>query len=233
MAGKEINKIPLHVAIIPDGNRRWAKSKGLIASEGHRRAGSYNHIKELFDEAKKLGVKCLSFWGFSTENWKRDKKEIDEIFKLVLNAINEWRNDAHENKIRFVHVGRKDRLPKDIINEFRKLEEETKEYKDFKVVICLDYGGRDEIIRAVNKIIADGKKSITEEEFSKYLDTNDIPDPDLIIRTSGEKRLSGFMPFQSAYSELYFSDLYFPDFGGSELRKAVEDYSQRQRRFGK
>ncbi|MCX8159223.1 MAG: polyprenyl diphosphate synthase [Candidatus Pacearchaeota archaeon] len=227
------SKVPLHVAIIPDGNRRWAKEKGMISTDGHRKASSYEHIKELFDEAKILGVKYLSFWGFSTENWTRDKKEIDEIFKLVKDAIIRWEKEAHKNKIRFIHIGRKDRLPRELVSDFEKLEEMTKNYNDFNVLICLDYGGRDEIIRAVNRILADKKTKISEEEFMNYLDTKGIPEPDLIIRTGKERRLSGFMPFQSVYSELYFSDVYFPDFDACELREAISEYLKRERRFGK
>jgi len=226
------NKIPVHLCIIPDGNRRWAKSKGLIASAGHKRAGSYEHIKDLFDAARNLGVKYLSFWGFSTENWKRDKKEIDAIFELVSKAVKEWRKEAVENKIRFRHIGRKDRLPKDLIEEIDKLEKETKDYRDFNVQICLDYGGRDEIVRAVNKALRFGLKEIDENKFSELLDTNSIPEPDLIIRTSGEKRTSGFMPFQSAYSELYFSDVHFPDFDACELENAISEFGKRKRNFG-
>jgi len=233
MADKEKNKTLLHLAIIPDGNRRWAKSKGLVATEGHRKASSKKHIEELFNEARKLGVKYLSFWGFSTENWNRDKKEIDEIFNLVLNAAKEWRKDIEKNKIRFIHIGRKDRLPKNLSDELAKLEEETRNYSDFFVLICLDYGGRDEILRAVNTILKSGKKEISEDEFKQYLDTKDIPEPDLIIRTGGEMRLSGFLPFQSVYSELYFTKVYFPDFDACELRAAVEDYKKRTRRFGR
>jgi len=226
------NKIPIHLSIIPDGNRRWAKAKGLLASEGHRRAGSYEHIKNLFDEVKKLGIKYLSFWGFSTDNWKRDKKEIEEIFKLVLKAIGEWRKEAFENKIRFRHFGRKDRLPKNLVDEIEKLEEETKGFENFNVNLCLDYGGRDEIVRAVNKILKSGKKEINEGEFMEYLDSAGIPEPDLIVRTSGEQRTSGFMPFQAAYAELYFADVHFPDFDACELGKAVEEFAKRKRRFG-
>ncbi len=227
------SKIPLHVSIIPDGNRRWAKSKGLIASEGHRRAGSYEHMKDLFESARDMGIKYLSFWGFSTENWKRDKKEIDELFSLISKAVKEWRKEAAKNKIRFRHIGRRDRLPKEIVKELESLEEETKEFSDFNVQLCLDYGGRDEIIRAMNKIINSGIKEVDESSFSKFLDTDSVPEPDLVIRTSGEIRTSGFMPFQSVYSELYFTDLHFPDFDSCELRKAVEEFGKRKRNFGK
>lgn len=229
MAGKT----PVHVAIIPDGNRRWAKAKGLIATEGHKRAGSYEHIKDLFETARSLGIKYLSFWGFSTENWKRDKKEIEELFSLISKAVAEWRKEALKNRIKFRHIGRKDRLPKKLVDEIELLEKETKDFSDFNVNLCLDYGGRDEIIRAMNRIINFGVKEVNEEKFSEFLDTNSVPEPDLIIRTSGEMRTSGFMPFQSVYSELYFSEVHFPDFDACELRKAVEEFGKRKRNFGK
>lgn len=229
----KIDNIPVHVAIIPDGNRRWAKSKGLAASEGHRRAGGYEHMKSLFDEARRLGVKYLSFWGFSTENWKRDKKEIDAIFELLSKMIGEWRKDAAENGIRFRHIGRKDRLPKELVSELEKLEQETKNFDKININLCLDYGGRDEIARAINKMINNGVKKVDEKIISEYLDTTGVPDVDLIIRTSGEKRTSGLMPFQGAYAELYFAEEHFPDFGAAELKAAIEDFSNRKRNFGK
>jgi len=225
-------EIPIHVVIIPDGNRRWARKNGLAPTLGHKKSAEYENIKSLFDEAKKLGIKYLSVWGFSTENWKRERKEINVIFEIVLNLVKKLRKDAHEQKIRFLHLGRKDRLPKEVLEELRKLEKETENYSDFNVQLCMDYGGRDEIVRAAEKILSSGKK-INEEEFSKHLDSSGIPDPDMIIRTSGEQRISGFMPFQSVYSELYFVKKFFPDFGRKDLRKAVAEFSKRKRRFGK
>lgn len=232
MIKKKGDKIPVHVAIIPDGNRRWAKEKGLAASQGHYKSGNKDNISALIEEAKKLGVKYLTLWGFSTENWKRDKIEIDAIFKMILENIEDFRKQAVEKKIRFRHLGRKDRLPKDLLNALGNLEEETKQFTDFNVQLCLDYGGRDEIVRAVNQMLKNGVNKINEEEIADYLDTKGVPDPDLIIRTSGEKRTSGLMPYQSVYSELYFTDLHFPDFTPKELKKAIDYYSRRQRRFG-
>jgi undecaprenyl diphosphate synthase len=231
LVGKEDKKVPEHITIIPDGNRRWAREKGMKAYYGHYKGGSYGHMDALFNEAKKLGVKYMSFWGFSTENWNRNKDEIKAIFNLVLSMSEKFRKDAHKNKIRFRHIGRKDRLPKKLLVELEKLEKETAVYSDFNVQLCLDYGGRDEIMRAVNDIVKEGKR-VNEKKFVEFLDTFGIPDPDLIIRTSGENRTSGMMPFQSVYAELYFSDLYFPDFDAFELRKAVEEFSRRVRRFG-
>jgi len=234
IAGQERLKVPVHIALIPDGNRRWAKEKGLVGSFGHYKAGSYDNLEELFSEAKNLGVRFMSIWGFSTENWKRDKKEVDAIFSIVLDGIRKFRKNAAKNKIRFRHLGRKDRLPEVLRDEIIKLEDETKGYDDFHVQLCLDYGGKDEIVRAVNKILEqkDEIGSVDEESFSKHLDTNGTPEVDFVIRTSGEKRTSGFMPYQSSYAELYFSDVYFPDFDASELRRAVSEFSKRKRRFG-
>jgi len=225
-------RVPRHIAIIPDGNRRWAREKGLGASYGHYTAASPEHVTSLFEEAKKLGAKYMTLWGFSTENWNRDKREIKAIFNYILENIEEFSKNAKENKIRFRHLGRKDRLPRKLVNELIKLERETEDYNEFNVQLCLDYGGRDEMIRAVNSLLKKGKRKISEEDFLEFLDSREIPDPDLIIRTSGEQRTSGFMPFQSVYAELYFADVYFPEFDASELRKAVYEFGRRTRRFG-
>lgn len=225
-------RTPKHIVIIPDGNRRWARERGIDATYGHHTAASYEHIISLFDESREQGVKYLSLWGFSTENWNRDEREIKSIFDLIYKGIETFRKEAHEKHIRFRHLGRKDRLPKDLIADLAKLEEETSKYDDFNVQLCLDYGGRDELIRSINKIISSGVKSVDEESLNQYLDTTELPDPDLIIRTSGEKRTSGFMPYQAAYAELYFCDFYFPDFDYLELRKAIKSFGKRIRRFG-
>lgn len=225
--------VPKHICIIPDGNRRWARFKGLEPHFGHYRAGSYTNIEMLLKEAKRVGVKYVSIWGFSTENWKRSKDEKKALFDLILGGVNRFRKFAQENEIRFKHAGRKDRLPEKLIESLTELEKETQNYKGFIVQLCLDYGGRDEIIRAVNKILKYKVNRVDEKSFARFLDTYEMSDPDLIIRTSGEKRLSGFMPFQSVYAELYFSDVYFPDFGIKELHEAIKEYGKRQRRFGR
>ena len=225
--------VPQHTAIILDGNRRWARERGLKDIDGYRKSGSYENVIRLFKEAQRLKIKYLSVWAFSTENWNRDRKEINFLFSMIYDSVKRFRNEFIENNIRFIHIGRTDRLPKKLVIELKKLEKETEQFSGLNIQACLDYGGRDEIVRAVNKMLKDGVKEVKEEDIKKYLDTADIPDPDLIIRTSGEQRTSGFMPFQSAYSELYFSDKYFPDFGPAELRKAIEDFSVRKRNFGK
>ncbi len=232
ISGISAKKPPIHIAIIPDGNRRWARKRGLNFMMGHKKAADYSKFISSISEAKKLGVKYISLWGFSTENWKRDKKEINSIFNIIFQNIKKLRNDAGKNRLRFRYLGRRDRIPKKLLDAIENLERETKNYTDFNLQLCLDYGGRDEIIRAVNRIIKDKKKKIDEKTFSNYLDTADIPDPDLIIRTSKEQRMSGFMPFQSTYSELYFSKKYFPDFDIKELKKAINEFKKRKRRFG-
>jgi len=226
-------KIPVHISIIPDGNRRWAKKKGLNIFAGHKKSASFGNTISILEEAQKLGIKYMTFWAFSTENWNRSKKEIKYLFDLINQFFKKFRKYAIENKIRFRHLGRKDRLPKNVVQELVKVEKATKNFGDFNVQIALDYGGRDEIVRAVNKILRSGVSEIKEDDFVNYLDSAGIPDPDLIIRTSGEKRTSGFMPFQSSYAELYFADVHFPDFTPKELRKAVEEFSRRRRNFGK
>lgn len=224
--------VPHHVLIIPDGNRRWARERGLHASFGHYTSVSDDRLMELLSEAKNQGVRYLSIWGFSTENWRRDSYEIRAIFDLVIKKIDKLTEEAHKNKIRFRHIGRKDRLPKKLALKLAKIEEDTKNYNDLNVQLMLDYGGRDEIVRAVNNILKAGKRKIDEEMFSTYLDTREIPDVDLIIRTSGEQRTSGAMPYQSAYAELYFTKIFFPEFDRNEFRKAIASFSKRVRRFG-
>lgn len=225
-------RAPRHIAIIPDGNRRWARERGLAVSKGHQNAVQEQKVMDLFREARSLGVKYVSLWGFSTENWKRSKEEVDQLFDLFRKELGVIETTFVREKIRFRHVGRRDRLPEDIIRALEDFEAKTKDFRDFNVQFCLDYGGRDELARAVNKIIQSGVREVSESDFAKFLDTDDIPDPDLIIRTSGEQRTSGFMPYQSTYAELYFSPLYFPEFGPLQLREAVQEFIRRKRNFG-
>ncbi|MBI3334111.1 di-trans,poly-cis-decaprenylcistransferase [Candidatus Pacearchaeota archaeon] len=229
---KKSSTVPGHVVIIPDGNRRWAKKRGLASEMGHYKAGSITNIKSLIREADALGVKYLSVWGFSTENWKRASHEVRAIFDLVGEALVPLIEESQKNNMRFRHVGRSDRLPKKLLQALQDAEEKTKNNTGIMLVLCLDYGGRDEILHALNQALRSGKKQVSETEFRNYLYTSDIPDPDLIIRTSGEQRISGFMPFQAAYAELYFTEKYFPEFGAADLCKAVDEFGRRQRRFG-
>jgi len=220
-----VDQIPKHLAIIPDGNRRWAREKGLQVFKGHERSTQREHITSLLDEAHSLGVKYVSLWGFSTENWKRSSAEKKFLFALIIKMAEELKDYSHENKVRFRHIGRRDRLPRELVRTLEEFEDETKDYDGLNMQLLLDYGGRDDIMRAVKKLIESGEKECDENKFLEFLDTKGIPEPDLIIRTSGEKRLSGLMLYQAAYAELYFSDKYFPDFKPEDLREAVRDFS--------
>lgn len=223
------NIIPAHIAIIADGNRRWAKSKGLPSIEGHR-AGAKT-FENLLDSAKDMGIKAITGWFFSTDNWTRSDAEKEFLFGLARELAKQYREKVLKENIRFIHLGRKDGFPQDIINTLTEIEELSKDKTEFMVGVALDYGGNDEIIRAVNKVISHNLE-VNPENIERFLDTAEMPKLDLIVRTGGEKRLSGFLSWQSKHAELYFTDKYFPDFNGEELAKAVKDFSTRERRFG-
>lgn len=228
-----VKKVPKHVALIPDGNRRWARERGMKGTEGYKISGSFERLFSLFREGEKLGIEYFTLWVFSTDNWKRNPKEIDKLFDLFRKRFVQLEEEVKKGGLRFRHFGRKDRLPKDILKSIEKLEKFSEGNKGQGVQLCLDYGGRDEIVRVVNKLLKSGVSEIDEKDFGEELDSAGIPDVDLIIRTSGERRLSGFMPFQSVYAELFFSEKYYPDFGPADLREAVENFGERKRRFGK
>lgn len=220
--------LPKHVAIIPDGNRRWAKEKGKPTAEGHRYAAQTT-LPNLTDELARLGIKYFTFWALSTENLTgRNKEELNNLFDLIRFFLKNKLKEFKKKQVKFKTIGDLTSLPEDLQKDIVKITKDTEENEKRTIILGLNYGGRDEIIRAIKK-----NKNVTKENFSDYLDTVGIPDPDLIIRTGGEKRLSGFMLWQSEYSELYFSDLYFPDFTAKELEKAINSYSERCRRFGK
>lgn len=226
--------VPNHIAIILDGNRRWARSRGLSPWEGHK-AGA-KAIMETLEASRKLGIHTLTVWGFSTENWERPEREITEIMNLVSKYLDVVKKESHKNKIKFIHLGRKDRLSKIVLSKILELEKSTKNYKAHTLNLALDYGGKDEILRAVRKIV-DSKVSseaIDQKLFESYLDTAGQPYPyvDLFIRTGGEQRTSGLMPWQMEYAEFYFEPVHLPDFTPDKLRDAVLDYSRRRRRFG-
>jgi undecaprenyl diphosphate synthase len=227
-------KIPDHIAIILDGNRRWARARGLNPWEGHK--AGYKAVRKLARAARGMGVHTFTIWAFSTENWDRPKKEIDKIFEILEKGLKEFAKEAHREKVRLVHLGRKDRFPKYLVKVIKEVEESTKKYDKNILNLALDYGGRDEILRAVRKIV-DAKlkpEKISEQTFSLYLDTSDqpYPNPDLFIRTSGEQRTSGLLPWQMTYTEYYWEDCHLPDFTLEKLREAILDYSRRRRRFG-
>jgi len=226
-------KVPNHVAMILDGNRRWARARGLEPWKGH--AAGYEALRKLSRASRDLGVHTFTVWAFSTENWERSEVEIKEIMKLLRHGLDEIEPDLHKEHVRLVHLGRKDRLPKDAMEHIARLEKETKKYGDEHVFnIALDYGGHDEIIRAMNKVIKDKKTEITAKDFEKYLDTADqaYPYVDLFIRTSGEQRTSGLLPWQLDYAEYYFVQDHLPEFSPEMLREAILDFSRRRRRFG-
>ncbi len=216
-----------HLAIIPDGNRRWAKAKSLPTLVGHQRG--FDRANELVREAHNLGIKIVTIWAFSTENWKRAQEEVSYLMELYLKMIDRHLQEALEKSTRIIHLGRKDRINERLKNKIQEAESKTQDFSQNYLVIALDYGGRDEILRAIKK-----NHNLTEENFFQSLDTKDLPypEPDLIIRTSGELRMSGFMLWQSAYSEYYFSQKHFPDFSKEDLHQAISEYNQRKRRFG-
>jgi len=235
---KELNippeKIPTHVAIIMDGNMRWAKSKGLPYIEGIRQGA--NVIKPVVERAGELGVKHLTFWALSTENWKRGREFTNNLFTVFREFLRQ--HELFDELIERggkIHVwGDLTELPQDIQGEIKKKVAREPKEKKIDVNFCLNYGGRAEILRAVKNIIKDDLplEEITPEKFSQYLYSASQPDPDLIIRTSGEQRVSGFLPWQSIYAELYFASVFWPDFTPEEFDKALVAYSQRERRFG-
>ncbi len=228
--------IPKHIAIILDGNGRWAKKKGMPRNYGHVQ-GSKN-VERICEDAYKLGVKYLTVYAFSTENWKRPQDEVDALMNLLRNYMKTCLKTAEKNRMRVRVLGDKTALDEDIRNRIAELEEATKHNDGLNFQIALNYGSRDEMIRAMKRMSADVKdgnvqvSEINEALFESYLDTHDIPDPDLMIRTSGEQRLSNYLLWQLAYSEFYFTEVLWPDFTKEELVKAIEYYNGRDRRFG-
>ncbi|MBQ4558895.1 MAG: isoprenyl transferase [Tyzzerella sp.] len=228
--------IPQHIAIILDGNGRWAKKKGMPRNYGHTQ-GSKN-VERICEDAYKMGVKYLTVYAFSTENWKRPKEEVDALMNLLRNYMKTCLKTAEKNRMRVRVLGDKTALDDDIRNRIAELEEATKNNDGLNFQIALNYGSRDEMIRAMKNMcmdVKDGKleaDQIDEKLFETYLDTHDIPDPDLMIRTSGEQRLSNFLLWQLAYSEFYFTDVLWPDFTKEDLAEAIAYYNGRDRRFG-
>lgn len=229
-------KIPQHVAIILDGNGRWAKSKGMPRNYGHT-VGAKN-VETVCRAADELGIKYLTLYAFSTENWNRPDPEVEALMKLLESYLKNCIKTAKKNHMRVRIIGDISRLDGKFQDSIRKLEEASAENPGLNLTIAINYGSRDEIVRAVKKLskdILDGKVSVddvNEAEIAKRLDTWDIPDPDLLIRTSGEQRLSNYLLWQLAYSEFYFTDVPWPDFHKKELELAIEAYNKRDRRFG-
>lgn len=229
-------KVPNHVAIILDGNGRWAKAKGMPRSYGHVKGCA--NLETICDDMKELGIKYLTVYAFSTENWKRSREEVEGLMKLFRNYLKKCIKISERNKMRVKVIGDITAFDQDIQDRIIQLEEFSKDYTELHFQIALNYGSRDEILRGVRKLAQDaidGKLApaeITESVFESYLDTAGIPDPDLMIRTSGELRLSNYLLWQMAYTEFYFTDVAWPDFNREELIKAIEKYNSRDRRYG-
>lgn len=229
-------KVPQHIAIILDGNGRWAKAKGMPRNYGHAQ-GSKN-VERICEEAWRMGIKYLTVYAFSTENWSRPDDEVAALMKLLRNYMKTCLKTAAKNDMKVRVIGDIEPLDDDIKNRIRELEAATVNNEGLNFTIALNYGSRDEMTRAAKKLAkdcAEGKVDpyqIDEKLFASYLDTRDIPDPDLLIRTSGEQRLSNYLLWQLAYSEFYFTDVPWPDFTKEELVKAIEEFNRRHRRFG-
>lgn len=220
-----------------DGNGRWAKSKNLPRSEGHR--SGVNRVKEIVRASLEWGIKVVTFFAFSNENWQRPKKEISLLMRLFEMFLDAQINELHKNNVRFRVIGREDQIPKNLREKIRQAEEKTNDNTALTLVLALNYGARQEILDAVKKIIGlvmEGKMDIgdlTEFQISRHLYTAGLPEPDLLIRTSGEMRLSNFLLWQLSYAELYFAKEYWPDFGKREFETAIKEYQARERRFGR
>ena len=228
-------RVPNHIAIILDGNGRWAKKRGMPRSFGHVKG--CENLEDICEVAKELGVKYLTVYAFSTENWKRSKEEVDGLMKLFRNYLKKCIKISQKNNMRVKVIGDITAFDSDIQESIEKLEDFSKDFTDLHFQIALNYGSRDEITRAVNRMLEDQKAGkletpVSEDTISGYLDTAGLPDPDLMIRTSGELRLSNYLLWQLAYSEFYVTDVPWPDFKKEELVKAIEKYNERDRRYG-
>lgn len=228
-------RVPNHIAIILDGNGRWAKKRGMPRSFGHVKG--CENLEDICEVAKELGVKYLTVYAFSTENWKRSKEEVDGLMKLFRNYLKKCIKISQKNNMRVKVIGDITAFDSDIQESIEKLEDFSKDFTDLHFQIALNYGSRDEITRALNRMLEDQKAGkletpVSEDTISGYLDTAGLPDPDLMIRTSGELRLSNYLLWQLAYSEFYFTDVPWPDFKKEELVKAIEKYNERDRRYG-
>jgi undecaprenyl diphosphate synthase len=231
-----MNTVPKHIAIIMDGNRRWAKEHHFPQLMGHKRVAD-DILEPLIEHAADRGVQFVTFWAWSTENWKRKQEEVEGVMEIFRHLVHRnWKRLA-EKGVRIKVIGDISKFPKDIEQSLIDIVEDTKNNTRITTIFALNYGGRDEIIRAIGKLHENTKpvtrnQQLTTNTFSNYLDTKDIPDPELIIRTGGEQRLSGFLLWQSEYSELYFPSFYMPDFTPERLDEAVEVYQKRKQRFG-
>ena len=232
---REIDKtnLPKHIAITMDGNGRWAKTKGKLRVFGHK--NGIKAVRDTVEAAAEIGIKFLTLYAFSTENWSRPESEVNALMTLLVSAINKETKTLMDNNIRLNTIGDTESLPSKAKKELAEAIEKTKGNTRMTLVLALSYSGRWDILNAVNEITNMGvvNEKITEEQFQQYLSTKSVPDPELLIRTSGEYRISNFLLWQIAYSELYFTDTLWPDFRRADLEKAILDYQSRERRFGK
>lgn len=230
----EREKLPRHVAIIMDGNGRWAKRRLLPRSLGHR-AGMEN-VKSVIRQTSDLGIEALTLYAFSTENWKRPKDEVSLLMNLLIEFLEREMDELHQENVRFRAIGALEELPNDVQEVLKRATDKTADNTGLKLFVAVNYGSRDEMIAAVRQTAEDyasGRiQTIGSADFEKYLSTADAPDPDLVIRTSGEQRISNFLLYQIAYAELYFTQVFWPDFGKEEYEKALADFAGRKRRFG-
>lgn len=225
-----MDNVPTHIAIIMDGNGRWAKKRGLPRLQGHY--AGVNAVRKVIEASLDFNIKYLTLYAFSTENWDRPKKEVNGLMRLFPKVIEEEVNRLKTHKVRMRFLGRLKELPDKVQEKLYWIEEQTKNFEDLNLIIALNYSGREELIDAVNKAIREGKV-VNEEIFKGFLYLPDIPDPDLLIRTSGEVRISNFLLYEIAYTELYFTPTLWPDFEKSDLIKAIKAYQKRERKFGK
>lgn len=225
-------QVPEHVVIIPDGNRRWAKKHGLKSIEGHKKG--LDTALKIAKGSRNLGVRVLTLWGFSTDNWNRPPVEVGYLMRIYAHFFKSHFKELVSEGVRFHWLGRRDRVPKGLRQILEKIEKDTIKNRNYILNICIDYGGHEELLRVFKRIVS--KKipasKINEQVIMANLETAGQPDPDLLIRTSGEMRTSGIMPWQTTYTELFFSKRFFPDFSVAELKQAINDYSRRQRRYG-
>ena len=228
----EKENLPKHIAITMDGNGRWAKDKGKLRIFGHQHG--VKAVRETVEAAAEIGIKFLTLYAFSTENWKRSEREVNALMTLLISTISKETKTLMKNDICLNAIGNLSQLPKKCEQELEQAIEKTKNNKRMTLILALSYSGRWEIVNAVNKIMKEKnlRKELTEEAFQQYLNTKGVPDPELLIRTSGEHRISNFLLWQIAYSELYFTDTLWPDFRKDDLLKAIIDYQKRERRFG-
>ena len=229
---KSFDKVPQHIAIIMDGNGRWAKARGLPRLAGHR-AGTEN-LRTIIQAGVDFGIQYLTFYAFSTENWSRPKAEVEGLMKILADVFDREAAELHRQGARLIHIGHLDGLSPNLQEKVRNAVEMTSGNERITIVLAFNYGGRDEIVHAVKRLLKDqvDPEKVDQDLLSEYMFTAGIPDPELVIRTSGEQRTSNFLTWQSVYSEWYFPKVYWPDFNKEELAKAIEEFGNRDRRFG-